>query len=181
MTPFGALLGVFALLSLLAVGGGTAVLPEMKAMTVSRLGWLTADQFVTIYSLGQLAPGPNMLMVSVIGYHVASTSGPVAGLAGVFTALVGFLLPSSLLALAVSRLWGRFEGSPWRTAVQRGLAPMAIGLMAAGVIALARVATRDFTTIAMAALVTVVLLRRHVNPALLILAGGLMGWLLLRA
>jgi chromate transporter len=180
VTSLGSLLGVFALLSLLAVGGGTAVLPEMKTMTVTHLGWLTADQFVTIYSLGQLAPGPNMLMVSVIGYHVAGTAGPLAGLAGAFAALVGFLLPSSLLALGVSRLWGHFEGSPWRTAIQRGLAPMAIGLMAAGVIAIAKVATRDVTTIAMASLVTVILLRRHVNPALLILAGGLVGWLLLR-
>jgi chromate transporter len=167
------LLGVFALLSLLAVGGGTAVLPEMKAMLVTRLGWLSAEQFVTIYSLGQLAPGPNMLMVSVIGYHVA-------GAAGALAALVGFLLPSSVLALGVSRLWSRFEGSPWRTAIQRGLAPVAIGFMGAGVIAIARVATRDLVTMAMAAVVATVLLRRHVNPALLILAGGLVGWLLLR-
>ena len=58
-------LGVFALLSILAVGGGTAVLPEMKALTVNRFHWLTPEQFGQIYSLGQLAPGPNMLMVSV--------------------------------------------------------------------------------------------------------------------
>jgi chromate transporter len=156
VTSFGSLLGVFALLSLLAVGGGTAVLPEMKAMTVSRLSWLTADQFVTIYSLGQLAPGPNMLMVSVIGYHVAAQAGLLAGLAGALIALAGFLLPSSLLAFGVNRLWGHFEGSPWRTAIQRGLAPMAIGLMAAGVIAIGKVATRDITTLAMAALVTAI-------------------------
>jgi chromate transport protein ChrA len=62
----------------------------------------------------------------------------------------------------------------------RGLALMAIGLMAAGVIAIGKVATRDITTLAMAALVTAILLRRDVNPALLILGGGLAGWLLLR-
>lgn len=173
MSPLPSLLGVFALLSLLAVGGGTAVLPEMKAVIVTRLGWLTAEQFVAIYSLGQLAPGPNMLMVSVIGYHVA-------GAAGAGAALVGFLLPSSALALGVSRLWRRFEGSPWRTAIQRGLAPVAIGLMGAGVIAIARVATREPATVVMAAAVALVLLRRRVNPALLIVAGGLVGWLLLR-
>jgi chromate transporter len=122
-----------------------------------------------------------MLMVSVIGYHVASSAGPLAGLAGALAALAGFLLPSSLLAFGVNRLWAHFEGSSWRTAIQRGLAPMAIGLMGAGVIAIAKVATRDVTTMAMAAMVTVILLRRHINPALLILAGGLVGWLLLRA
>jgi chromate transporter len=173
MSHLPALLGVFGLLSILAVGGGTAILPEMKHLTVTRLGWVTADQFVEIYSLGQMAPGPNMLMVSVIGYRVA-------GYPGALAALVGFFLPACALTLGASRLWVHFAGSPWREAVQRGLAPVAIGLMAAGVIAIARVATRDAATIALAAAVTVILLWRHVNPALLILAGGLLGWLVLR-
>jgi chromate transporter len=173
MSQLLALLGVFGLLSVLAVGGGTAILPEMKHLTVARLDWLTADQFVEIYSLGQMAPGPNMLMVSVIGYRVAGYTGALA-------ALVGFFLPAGLLTLGASRLWTHFAGSPWREAVQRGLAPVAIGLMAAGVIAIARVAIQDALTVALAAAVTGILLWRHVNPALLILAGGLVGWLFLR-
>lgn len=173
MSQLLSLLGVFGLLSILAVGGGTAILPEMKHLTVTRLGWVTADQFVEIYSLGQMAPGPNMLMVSVIGYRVA-------GYLGALAALVGFFLPACLLTLGASRLWVHFAGSPWREAVQRGLAPVAIGLMAAGVIAIAKVATRDAATIALAAVVTVILLWRHVNPALLILAAGVLGLLVLR-
>jgi chromate transporter len=170
MSQLLALLGVFGLLSILAVGGGTAILPEMKHLTVTRLGWVTADQFVEIYSLGQMAPGPNMLMVAVIGYRVA-------GYPGALAALVGFFLPACLLTLGASRLWVHFSGSPWRGAIQRGLAPVAIGLMASGVVAIARVATRDVATIALAAVVTVVLLARHINPALLILAAGLLGLL----
>ena len=172
MSPILTVLWVFGLLSILAVGGGTAVLPEMKHLTLAHFK-LTADQFVEIYSLGQMAPGPNMLMVSVIGYRVA-------GYPGALAALVGFFLPACLLTLGASRLWVHFAGSPWREAVQRGLAPVAIGLMAAGVIAIARVATRDAVTIALAAVVTVVLLWRHINPALLILAAGLLGWFALR-
>jgi len=168
-----ALLGVFGLLSILAVGGGTAILPEIKHLTVTSLEWVTADQFVEIYSLGQIAPGPNMLMVCVIGYRVASYPGALA-------ALIGFFVPACLLTLGTSRLWVHFAASPWREAVQRGLAPVSIGLMAAGVIAIAKVATRDAGTIALAAAVAGVLLWRHVNPALLILAGGLVGGLLFR-
>src|SRR5262245_57505616 len=169
MSHLVALLGVFGLLSILAVGGGTAILPEMKHLTVAQLGWLTADQFVEIYSLGQMAPGPNMLMVSVIGYHVA-------GYPGALAALVGFFAPASLLTLGISRLWARFAGSPWREAVQRGLAPVAIGLMAAGVLAIAKVATRDALSAAVALVVAAVLLWRHVNPALLIIAAGLLAF-----
>ncbi|MGZ6227910.1 MAG: chromate transporter, partial [Candidatus Binataceae bacterium] len=54
---------VFMLLAILAVGGGTAVLPEMQHMTVDQFHWVTKSQFRDIYSLGQVAPGPNMLMV----------------------------------------------------------------------------------------------------------------------
>lgn len=175
------LVNVFALLSILAVGGGTAVLPQMKHETVQQHHWVTADQFADIYSLGQLAPGPNMNMVAVIGYKVA---GPL----GAILVLVAFYLPSCTLVFAVSKAWEHFEGSPWRDAVQRGMAPITIGLMLSGVYAIGRTATfnldhstrHNLITVVISLLVTLILLRRHINPALLILAGGVVGWFALR-
>ena len=87
MNKLVSLVNVFALLSLLAVGGGTAVLPQMKHETVATHRWLSAEQFTDIYGLGQLAPGPNMNMVDVIGYRVA-------GIPGAFLALLAFYLPA---------------------------------------------------------------------------------------
>jgi len=58
MSTLAQLAGAFALLSLLAVGGGAAVLPEMKETVVGQHHWLTDTQFVHVYSLGQVAPGP---------------------------------------------------------------------------------------------------------------------------
>ena len=115
------ILGVFSLLSILAVGGGTAVLPEMKAMTVEVHGWLTDSQFRDVYSLGQLAPGPNMLMVIVIGYHVAGTLGAVL-------AFTGFFLPASALtsgAIRISSLaMGAGSGHSAAIALSEMRAPM---------------------------------------------------------
>jgi chromate transporter len=173
MTRLLQLLGVFSMLSLLAVGGGVAVLPEMKKVTVTQHDWLTADQFVDVYSLGQLAPGPNMMMVTVIGYRVA-------GVLGALVVTLAFFLPASALTLAVSRLWGHFAGSSWRQAVQRGLAPVSIGLMCSGVVAIAREATTDIATGAIAIVVLLVLLRVHINPVWLILASALFGGMALR-
>jgi chromate transporter len=168
------ILGVFALLSILAVGGGTAVLPEMKAITVDSYRWLSDDQFRDVYSLGQLAPGPNMLMVIVIGYHVAGTIGALL-------AFIGFFLPASTLTFVVSRIWNHFEGSPWRLAVQRGLAPIVVGLMTSGAIAIGRSAVTGATTLILAATVFAVLyFGPKINPAFLILAGGILGLLLLK-
>lgn len=168
------ILGVFSLLSVLSVGGGTAVLPEMQAFTVTHCAWLTPDQFRDIYSLGQLAPGPNMLMVSVIGYHVA-------GYFGALMAFIGFFLPCGLITLATTRIWDRFKDSPWRTAVQRGMAPVVVGLMGAGIIAIAHTAIINWTTVIIASVVFAVLyFGKRINPAFLILLGGMAGFLLLR-
>ena len=64
----------FGFLSLLAVGGGTAVLPEMQSVLAHQFG-IDHLRFVHIYSIGQIAPGPNMLMVLVIGFQVAGLLG----------------------------------------------------------------------------------------------------------
>lgn len=175
------LINAFALLSILAVGGGTAVLPQMKHEVVTQHGWLTANQFADIYALGQLAPGPNMNMVTVIGYRVA-------GIPGAIFVLIAFYLPSCTLVFAVSKIWDHFEGSPWRDAVQRGMAPITVGLMLSGVYAIGRTATfnmdhssrHNVTTMLITLGVTLILLLRHINPALLILAGGAIGWFALQ-
>jgi chromate transporter len=157
---------VFAMLSILAIGGGTAVLPEMENMTVHEFHWITAQQFRDIYSLGQVAPGPNMLMVMVIGYRLAGAAGAmVVGLA--------FFLPDCILTFFANRLWERFSGSPWREAIQRGLAPIAIGLMLSGTYAIARLSLLNVTAFGIALVTFAVLSWRRVNPLILISAGGL--------
>ena len=174
------LINVFALLSLLAVGGGTAVLPQMKQDTTVSHHWVSSQQFTEIYSLGQLAPGPNMTSVILIGYEVA-------GVAGLIAVLVAFFFPACLLCYFVSQVWDAAEGSPWRDAVQRGMAPIVIGLMLAGCYALGKTASFnpakdwDFNliTLAIGAGVAVVLTVTRINPALTILAGGAAGFYLL--
>ncbi len=157
---------VFALLSLLAVGGGTAVLPEMQHMTVQQFHWVTDQQFRDIYSLGQVAPGPNMLMVMVIGYRIA-------GVAGAAVVTFAFFLPDCALTLFANRMWQRYADSPWRQAIQRGMAPIAIGLMLSGTFAIARLSIHNAVSFAVAAGSLGVLMWRRINPVILIAAGGL--------
>ena len=160
------LLWVFALLSLVAVGGGTAVLPEMRRILVGHFHWLSDKQFREIYSIGQIAPGPNMLMVLVIGYRLAGALGAVVvGLA--------FFIPDCFITFFVNRVWKRFEGSPWRTAIQRGMAPVAIGLMTSGTYAMARISIFGPVTSGIAIVVFLLLMWRHQNPAVLVLVAGL--------
>ncbi|HEY6421402.1 MAG TPA: chromate transporter [Candidatus Binataceae bacterium] len=157
---------VFTMLGLLAFGGGTAVLPEMQYVTVHTYKWLTDPQFRSIYSLGQISPGPNMLMVLLIGYRLSGAAGAIAvGLA--------FFIPDCVIALLANRLWAHFHDTPWQRAVQRGLAPIAIGLMVSGTWAIARLSIINAFTLAEAVMVFAILMWRHVNPAVLVIVGGL--------
>lgn len=175
------LINTFALLSLLAVGGGTAVIPQMEHESVSVHQWVTSSQFTTIYSLGQLAPGPNMTMVALIGFHAA-------GVAGFLLVLVAFYFPSSLLVYVASHVWDSFKENPWRDAVQKGMAPITIGLMLAGVYAVGKSASINLDrplwfnsiTVAIGLAVVLILFWRRINPAYLILAGGALGYFVLR-
>ena len=131
MNQLPALARVFAYLSLLTVGGGMAAFPEMTILTVDVHQWLTSSQLVHLYSVGQLAPGPNMMMIVPIGDWA---SGPL----GALLVLVAFFGPTALLTFVIGRWWTRLETWPWRTSIQRGLAPVSIGLLLAGALPLPR-------------------------------------------
>jgi chromate transporter len=168
MNQIPALVRVFAYLSLLTVGGGMAAFPELKVLTVQVHQWLTFPQLVHLYSVGQMAPGPNMMMIVAIGEWAA-------GLPGAIVVLLAFFGPTALLALIVGRAWKRLEKWPWRTSIQQGLAPVAIGLLLAGCFTMAKAAVFGWITAVIALATLLILLRIRVNPAFLILAGALVG------
>jgi chromate transporter len=170
MTQLPALVRVFAYLSLLTVGGGMAAFPELQYLTVDVHHWLTSSQLIHLYSVGQAAPGPNMMMVAAVGEWVAGVPGAVA-------VVLAFFLPTALLTLAAGRLWNRLERWPWRASIERGLAPVSIGLIIAGCLTLARIAVTGWIGAAVAVAVFVIILRSRINPALLVLAGALIGLL----
>src|SRR5215472_16287144 len=113
---------VFAYLSLLTVGGGMAAFPEMKILTVDVHQWLTFPQLIHIYSVGQMAPGPNMMMIVVIGQWAG-------GILGALVTVLAFFGPTALLAFVVAKGWRKLEKWPWRLSIQQGLAPVSIGLL----------------------------------------------------
>jgi chromate transporter len=160
--------GVFAYLSLLTVGGGMAAFPELKDLSVDVHHWLTFPELLHYYSLGQLAPGPNMMMVASIGAHVA-------GLTGAAVALVAFLLPTGLLTWGVGRLWSHLAGWRWRTAVERGLGAVSVGLVLAGVIIMGRGALTELVYVAIASAVFALLMLTKINPAWPIIGSGAIG------
>jgi chromate transporter len=170
MNQIGALIRVFSYLSILTVGGGMAAFPEMKILTVDVHKWLTFHQLIHIYSVGQMAPGPNMMMIVVIGQWAG-------GVLGALVTLLAFFGPTALLAFVVARAWKKLEKWPWRTSIQQGLAPVSIGLLLAGCFTMAKGAISDLETGAIAVATLLILLQYKINPALLVVAGAVVGLL----
>jgi len=168
MNQIPALIRVFAYLSLLTVGGGIAAFPEMKILTVDVHKWLTFPQLIHLYSVGQMAPGPNMMMIVSIGQWAGVILGAIA-------VLVAFFGPTAVLAFIVAKAWKKLEEWPWRTSIQQGLAPLSIGLLLAGCFSMAKGAITGTETAAIAVAVLLILMRYKVNPALLVLASAGVG------
>jgi chromate transporter len=155
-------------LSILTVGGGMAAFPAMKRLTVDVHNWLTFPQLIHLYSVGQMAPGPNMMMIVSIGQWAG-------GILGALAVLIAFFGPTAVLAFIVARLWEKLEKWPWRTSIQQGLAPVSIGLLLAGCFTMAKGAIVGVETAAIAVGVLLILLRYKVNPALLVVGGAVLG------
>ncbi|HEY5899305.1 MAG TPA: chromate transporter [Burkholderiales bacterium] len=162
----------FGLLSLMAFGGMPAVMPEMQRLTVEVKGWTSAVEFMQLFAIAQAAPGPNVLVVSLIGWRAA-------GAAGAIVALLAVCAPAAVLAWWVADLWERFKGSEWRTAIQRAIAPLVVGLTLAGGFVLCTPSTPDWRLWLIAGASVTASLATKLNPLWILAAGGTLGALLL--
>jgi chromate transporter len=159
----------FAIMSLLALGGANAVVPEIHRQAVDLRGWMTERQFADMFAISQAAPGPNVMIVTLVGYHVA-------GLWGAVVTTLAMCGPTAALAAYLSRTWDRFRHKPWRVAVQAGLVPISIGLVSASAILLTGIAVRNIAAIVIAAATAALAYWTRWNPLWLIGLAGLAGF-----
>ena len=157
---------VFAPLSLLSFGGGNAVIADIAHQAIAVQGWTSEREFADLFALSRAAPGPGSMLAALIGWKAA-------GIPGALVATLAFYVPSAALVLVVVRLWGRWRGSRWHTAIERGMAPIAAGLfLAAGLVVLQ--ASPGGPAVWVAAIVTTVPLLRWpgMHPVPLLLGGA---------
>jgi chromate transporter len=159
---------VFGPLSLVAVGGANSVLPDIHRQVVTVHAWMSEAEFASTYVLAQAVPGPNILVVSLIGWHVA-------GLPGALVALLAMCAPSSLLALAVAQALRNPRTARWRYRVQQGLGPLTVGLMLSGGVVLARSADHAPLAVGVTIVTVLILLRTSIHPLLLMAGGAVLG------
>ena len=162
----GDLAAVFVPLSFLTVGGGQSVVADIHRQSVGVHGWMSDAQFLDLFALSRITPGPGSLLVTLVGWQVAGLWGALAASAAIF-------LPSSVLVYGLARLWSRYEGRPIIRAIESGLAPVAAGMILAASCTVLRAAEGGPWAWGVAAASTLILMVTRVNPLLMLAAGGL--------
>jgi chromate transporter len=130
---------LFFVLSFFSIGGAVSVIPEIHRQAVEVSHWLTEREFVDLIAIAQAAPGPNVLFVTLIGYQVS-------GITGALLATFFMCGPACAVAFWIAQIFHRFREKKWRIAVQAGLVPMSIGLIASVALIIARSADHDWKT-----------------------------------
>jgi chromate transporter len=147
----------FFVLSLLSIGGANAVIPEIHLRAVETKHWMTDSDFAQLFALSQAAPGPNVLIVSLVGWKAA-------GIVGGIVAMLAMCGPSSFLTYGVAHAWERFRDAPWRIAIQRALAPVTVGLILASGYVLTRTADHSWSAYAVTGATLLLVLRTTLHP-----------------
>ena len=168
MSELGDLAGIFGQLSVLAIGGVAPVLPELQRQVTDVHGYMDRPTFAALFALAQAAPGPNMMVSTLVGLHVAGVTGALVATG----ALIG---PSSALTFVTARLWHRFRERRWRQVVQAGLVPVTVGLVAASAALLCTATTQGPITAGITGATAVVLVTTRWHPLWLLGAGAVLG------
>jgi chromate transporter len=172
-TTLATLAGYFALLSLFAIGGANAALPEMHRLAVEVEHWMSDREFADMFAIAQVTPGPNVIVVTLIGYHVA-------GALGALVATFAMCGPTCLFAFFIGRIWDRFKDAPWRIAIQAALVPISIGLIGSSAVVVTRAAAQSLAAAAITGITAFVTYRMRMNPLWIFAAAallGLAGWI----
>jgi chromate transporter len=158
----------FLSLSVFATGGAMALASDMHRYVVDQHAYITHTQFVNSIALAQAAPGPNVLFVTVMGWQIAQLPGAIA-------TTVGLSLPALVFPVLVSRLGRLPQFERLIKALQRGLGPVALGLMVATCYLLVRGLPGHWQGAAIAAATLLLIMRTRIPPVVPILAAGVLG------
>jgi chromate transporter len=154
-------------------GGGLSMLAFMQEQVVNQFGWLTPQEFVDGLALGQLTPGPVLMLAAFIGYKLFGSLGAAVAAGAIF-------LPSFLMVLSILPLLRRMKDLLWLKAFMRGVAPAVIGALGVSVVQMAPHAAPDIFTWGLLGGTIAIALFSKLGPLPLMAGGAALGFLSLR-
>ena len=169
------LLGLFIKLSafsLIAFGGVNALLPTLYEIAVNQQHWIDSETFAHYFAIAQAAPGPNLMTVTLIGWHVN-------GVLGALIATLAICWPSSILIFWLQRWINTMRHERRKQTIQYAAAALAVGLILASAWQIALQINAGWIAYALTLSAAIVATLTRWHPLYLILIGallGLLGW-----
>ena len=164
-----ALLFSFAKIGLVAYGGGPAMVPVLKAEVVERRNWMSTDDFLDAVAIANALPGPIVTKIAAaIGYRDA-------GWCGAVLALLGLILPSAVALLILLGFVSLVKDNPMVESMLRGLRPVVAAMLAYAAWDMAPGALKGYKTVTIGVAALALMLLTPIHPALLIVAGAVVG------
>ncbi len=149
-------------------GGGLAILAFVQDQIVNQLHWLSPQEFLDGLALGQLTPGPIIMLAAFVGYRVA-------GLWGAAVSGVAIFLPSFLLMLSVIPMLDRVRRIGWMSAALKGISPAVIGMIAVALLEMSPHAVPDVATGLITLATVLAMIAWRLGPLPLMTLGGAVG------
>ncbi len=172
MNPSWSALWAFAaqlsMLSMVSIGGANVVLPEVHRYVVIGQHWMTDAQFGSLVALAQASPGPNVLVIAVLGFQLG-------GVAAAALTMLAFVTPTSILTYALTQSGAGDRHADWVAILKRALAPLTAGLVLANGYVLTGASGAGKFAYPIAALAAIVALTTRLNPVWVILGCGVLG------
>jgi chromate transporter len=149
-------------------GGGITVLAFMQDQVVNQFHWLTAQEFLDGLALGQLTPGPVLMLAAYVGYKAGGVWGGVVGALAVF-------LPAFVVMLSILPALARFKRVAWLKSAMSGATAAVLGVLAVSLLRLVPHAAPDAITSALLVLTIAAIMMWRLAPLSLIAGGALAG------
>jgi chromate transporter len=160
------LLLIFVPLSFVTIGGGQTIVADVHRQVVDVQHWMSASEFLDLFAISRMSPGPGSLLVTLIGWQVG-------GIAGAVVATIAIFVPTAVMTFYVASVWDRFKGARWQRIIEAGLKPVAAGTVLASVWVLLRALDGGWPAQAVALVSTAILVMAPVNPLIILFAGAL--------
>jgi chromate transporter len=158
----------FLKVSALTFGGGLAIMAFVQEHVVNQMHWLSPREFLDGLALGQLTPGPTLMIAAYVGYKLAGLSGALVSAACIFA-------PAFFLLLPLLPVLDRYEHLTWLKAAMRGINPAVIGCLIVTLGQLLPHAATDNFGAGMLVLAALASVLWRVQPLPLIIGAGAMG------
>ena len=179
---------LFCTLSLSAFGGGKVVLPTMHHDAVqtrpdysfNNHQWMDDADFVNLFSISMAAPGPSMMVVTLVGLKACLPYGTAVAILGALVATLAMFVPSSFLVYFAGKWWDSWEESPWRHSIMDAIMPISTGLILAATWIIAKTSIHSMPTAIIGVVALLLMLFTKINPVLMMGVAGAISWVFLR-